>query len=93
MIFHGNYFKLNTATEHLLYMAEHNELGKLEKKWLSNFYEKTAILSYKPTTLFRAEIDILAQRKHTCCCRSQNAFFFEFDCLRILLNQKNSASC
>jgi putative endonuclease len=43
-------------------------------------------------TFQKAEIDILAQkRKHTCCCRSQNAFFFEFDCLRILLNQKNPA--
>jgi Holliday junction resolvase-like predicted endonuclease len=59
MIFHGNYFKLNTATEHwLLYMAERTK--QIEKKWLS--LRKTAILSYN-YTFQKAEIDILAQKK------------------------------
>jgi hypothetical protein len=73
MIFHGNYFKLNTATEHwLLYMAERTK--QIEKKWLSNFYERR--LYYLTTTLFRKQkLIFLPKRKHTCCCRSQNAFF------------------
>jgi putative endonuclease len=43
-------------------MAEHNELGKW-KKWLSNFYEKTATILQTNYTFQKAEIDILAQKK------------------------------
>jgi hypothetical protein len=42
-------------------MAEHNELGKLEKKWQSNLKDGYTIL--RPMDFSKAEIDIIAQKK------------------------------
>jgi putative endonuclease len=55
-------------------MAEHNELGKWEEMAVE-FLRKDGYTILQ-LHFSKAEIDILAQRKHTCCCRSQNAFFF-----------------
>jgi putative endonuclease len=70
-------------------MAEHNELGKW-KKWLSNFYEKTAILSYKPTTLFRKQKLIFLPKENTLAVvEVKTRSSLNLDCLKIFKPKKN----
>jgi hypothetical protein len=55
-------------------MAEHNELGKWEEMAVE--FEEDGYTILQITTLFKQKLIFLPKRKHTCCCRSQNAFFF-----------------
>jgi putative endonuclease len=73
-------------------MAEHNELGKLGRNGCRISTKRYTI--YKPTTFQKAEIDILAQKKNTLAVvEVKTRSSLNLDCLRILLNQKNPASC
>jgi Holliday junction resolvase-like predicted endonuclease len=68
-------------------MAEHNELGKWEKKWLS-ISEETAILS-QPTTLLKAEIDILEENT-LAVVEVKTRSSLDLDCLSFVKPKKSS---
>jgi putative endonuclease len=75
-------------------MAEHNELGKLGEEMAVEFLRKDGYTIYKPTTLFRKQKLIFLPKENTLAVvEVKTRSSLEFDCLRILLNQKNPASC
>jgi putative endonuclease len=74
-------------------MAEHNELGKLGRNGCRISTKRYTILQTN-YTFQKAEIDILAQKKNTLAVvEVKTRSSLNLDCLRILLNQKNPASC